>query len=97
MPGYQSASLGDARLGPSSGPPSYSLGSDGNLPKPRSSFYIFLGAGRPPPLPVIILPSRRKSVLYPSPTFHIVSVHFRKMGLGLFFQVNYLHWESAGM
>lgn len=32
---------GDARLGPSSGPPSYSLGSGGNLPKPGSSFHIF--------------------------------------------------------
>lgn len=32
---------GDARLGSSSGPPSCPLESDGNLPKPGSSFHIF--------------------------------------------------------
>lgn len=84
---------GDAHLSSSSGPPSCPLGSDGNLLKPRSSFHIFLGNGRhsaphpPAPLPVIILPSRKKSVLQPS----TLSLYFRKMGLGLFSQV-YLHW-----
>lgn len=74
--------------------PIHPLGSGGDLPEPgRLSAFLEEMADTPTPSHNSALEEGETSDLQPA--LHIVSMHFRKMGLGLFAQVNYLHWESG--